>query len=350
MAITSALTVNDLVLDTRYDQFHHAKRDARLGTPVLIELIYRASGVLLLVLSMFIAIQAQVAASSPADDPYLVEGVSDTMAYGVGRSIKITGTVKNGAIALGGDVIVQGTVEGDVAAIGGSVIQLEGSRIGGDVIVIGGAYKHGNRAPNRSASSTTIMYAGYEQELRNMMRSPTEMVAPQWSARYVGFRILAVLFWFVVSLALTAAMPETISQGVARLHLTNIRVAIIGFVGAAIISAGAWFSLHYLPTPLSALVSLIAFFFILLVWLFGRVVISAATGRWLQRKFLPIGRNSESVALLLGTSFWIALSSLPYIWPLVVAVMIVISLGLVFTARYRVGWGKSQPSLTGSRP
>ena len=163
------------------------------------------------------------------------------MAYGLGRSIKITGTVKNGAIALGGDVIVQGTVEGDVAAIGGSVIQLEGSRIGGDVIVIGGGYRQDSAVPNRNASSATIMFAGYEQELRHMMRNPTEMVAPQWSAKYVGFRILAVLFWFVVSLVLTMAMPETISQGVTRLQLTNVRVAIIGFVGAAIIGAGVSF-------------------------------------------------------------------------------------------------------------
>lgn len=336
MGITSASTVNDSVLPDGSDQF-------------LFQLVYRVSGLLLLVLSMFVAIQAQVATSSTADDPYLVEGVSDTMAYGLGRSIRITGTVKNGAIALGGDVIVQGTVEGDVAAIGGSVIQLEGSRIGGDVIVIGGGYRHDSVVPNRNASSATIMFAGYEQELRHMMRNPTEMVAPQWSAKYVGFRILAVLFWFVVSLVLTAAMPETISQGVTRLQLTNVRVAIIGFVGAAIIGAGITFSLHYLPTTLSALVSVIAFLFILLVWLFGRVVISAATGRWLQCKFLPIGRNSESVALLLGTSFWIALSSLPYIWPFVVAVMIVIGIGLALTVRYRVGWGRFQPGLTSSR-
>lgn len=338
MGIPSAFTVNDSVLHNRFDQVHHPIWDARMETPILSQLVYRASCLLLLVLSMFVVIQAQAATSSPADDPYLVEGASDIMAYGLGRSIKIIGTVKNGAIALGGDVIVQGTVEGDVAAIGGSVIQLEGSRIGGDVIVIGGAYKHGSQAPNRSASSTTIMYAGYEQELRNMMRNPTELVTPHWSARYFGLRILAVLFWFVVSLALTAAMPSTISQGIERLQLTTIRVAMIGSVAAAIIGAGVPFSLHYLPTPLSALIGLLSLILIVVAGLFGRVIIYAATGRWLQRRFLPIGGNSESVALLLGTSFWIALSSLPYIWPLIVAVMIVTSLGLALTARYRIGW------------
>jgi hypothetical protein len=269
-----------------------------------------------------------------------VDGISDTMAYGLGRSIKITGTVKNGAgaIALGGDVIVQGTVDGDVAAIGGSVIQLEGSHIGGDVIVVGGTYHHGDKAPNRNPASMTIMYAGYEQELRNMMRNPSGLLTPHWSPTYIGLRLLAVLFWFVISLALTAAMPGAISRGMARLQLTVIRVAVIGFVGAGIIGAGVTFALLYLPAPISAVVGLMALLLILVAGLFGRVVIYGATGRWLQRKYLPISKNSESVALLLGTTFWITLSSLPYAWPFVVAIVLVTSLGLALTARYRAGW------------
>lgn len=279
----------------------------------------------------------------PAENPHVVEGVSDTMAYAVGRSLRINGTVKNGAISLGGDVIVQGTVEGDVAAIGGSVIQLEGSRIGGDVMVVGGAYKHAEIAPNRNPASMTIMYAGYEQQLRSIMRNPTDLLAPRWSAAYVGFRVLAILFWFIVSLALTAAMPGTISRGIARLQLSSLRVGIIGFLGALVISVGVPFSLHYLPSPISVLVGLMALLLILIAGLFGRVIIYAATGRWLQRKFLKVGRNSEAVALLLGTTLWITLSSLPYIWPFVVAVVLVTSLGLALTARYRVGWRQRKP-------
>jgi len=79
----------------------------------------------------------------------------------------------------------------------------------------------------------------------------------------------------------------------------------------------------------------------LLASLFGRVVLAAATGKWLQRKYIPIGKHSESVALLLGTTFWVLLTSLPYVWPLVVAMMLVISFGLTFTARYRVGWQRT---------
>lgn len=300
---------------------------------------------LLLIFVTFISglIHGQSPASAePAESPYVVEGESDTMAYAVGRSLRINGTVKNGAIALGGDVIVQGVVEGDVAAIGGSVIQLEGARIGGDVMVVGGAYRPVDKVPSRKPGAQTIMYAGYEQELQTMIRNPKDLLTPRWSAAYFGFRLLAILFWFIVSLALTAAMPGTISRGIARLQLSSLRVGFIGFLGALVISVGVPFSLHYLPSPVSVLVGLMALLLILIAGLFGRVIIYAATGRWLQRKFFRIGKNSEAVALLLGTTLWIALSSLPYVWPFVVAMVLVTSLGLALTATYRVGWRRSQ--------
>jgi hypothetical protein len=62
----------------------------------------------------------------------------------------------------------------------------------------------------------------------------------------------------------------------------------------------------------------------------------------LQQVFLKRGHNSEAVALLLGTTLWIVLSSLPYLWPFVVAVAWVMSLGLALTARYRVGWKRTE--------
>lgn len=305
------------------------------------------------VISLFffvsVAFPQEIPKSNPSDNPTVVEGVSDTTAYSLGGSLRINGTVK-GAIALGGDVIVQGIVEGDVAAIGGSVIQLEGSRIDGDVMVLGGTYHHGTQAPGRNPKSTTVMYAGYEQELRHMMRYPSGLLKPNWSAGYIGLRLVAILFWFIVSLALTAATPGTISRGIARLQLDLGRVAVIGFIAAIVIGAGVPFALRYLPFAIGVLVGLMALLLILIAGLFGRVIIYAATGRWLQRKFFKLGRNSESVALLLGTTFWIALSSLPYVWPIVVAVVLVTSLGLALTATYRVGWGPRQKPRQAANP
>src|SRR5947199_8298541 len=194
--------------------------------------------VLLGALPLFlIAIQGQPASEEHPGDPQarVIEGVANTTVFGLGRSIKITGTVKEGAIAFGGDVIVEGSVNGDVAAIGGSVIQREGSRIGGDVIVLGGIYHHGKAAPGRDPQSVTIMYAGYEDQLRKVMRDPFSLLRPQFTTAFFGTRLLAILVWFIISLALMAVMPNTVSRAVARLNLARVRVALIGLVGLVLI-------------------------------------------------------------------------------------------------------------------
>jgi uncharacterized protein YacL len=155
---------------------------------------------------------------------------------------------------------------------------------------------------------------------------------------YLGTRLLVVLFWFVVSLAFTAVMPGTISRGVARLQLTSIRVAVIGLIGLIVVFVGVLLCLRILPEPISVLIGLLALLLWLVAGTFGRVILYAATGRWLQRKYVLTAKNSEAVALLLGTSFWVLLTSLPYVWPFMAAFILIISFGLALTARYRVGW------------
>src|SRR5437660_6200694 len=221
----------------------------------------------------FVAIQAQTAPGEHPGDPAarVIEGVSNSTVFGLGQSIRITGTVKEGAIAFGGDVIVEGAVDGDVAAIGGSVIQREGSRIGGDVIVLGGIYHHGKAAPGRDPQSVTIMYAGYEDQLRKVMRDPFSLLRPQFTAAFFGTRLLAILVWFIISLALTAVMPNTVSRAVARLQLTSLRVAIISLVGAIAVGLGVPLLLLVLPSMLGAVVLIIALLLVLVSSLFGRV-------------------------------------------------------------------------------
>lgn len=299
----------------------------------------RAATLLGLLLFLIVVVAAQPATADHPIDPNarVIDGVVNATVFGMGQSIRITGTVKEGAIAFGGDVIVEGAVEGDVAAIGGSVIQRPGGRIGGDVIVLGGIYHHDKAAPDRDPKSVTIMYAGYEDQLRQVMREPFSVLHPQLSAVFFGTRLLAILIWFVVSLALTAVMPNTISRAVTRLQLTSIRVAVIGLVGAVAITLGVLGSLWLLPSIVSAAVSILALLLAIIATVFGRVVIIVTTGRWLQRKLFR-QTNSESVMLLLGVTFWIVVSSIPYVWPLIQAGLLVASLGLALTARYRVGW------------
>jgi hypothetical protein len=295
-------------------------------------------------LSRFFALLAWVlllvggASAQNSDEKMMViSGTYKGPVVAAGSSVTITGTAQE-AVSLGGDVIVEGVVEGDVAAIGGSVIQKPGARIGGDVMVLGGTYHAEDSVPNRKAGAMTMMYAGYEQELRAMMRNPTGIFSPRWTPTYLGTRLLVVLFWFLVSLAFTAAMPNTISRGVARLQLTSIRVALIGLVGVIVVFGGVLLCLRVMPEPISVVVGLLALLLWLVAGLFGRVILYAATGRWIQRKYVRIGKNSEAVALLMGTSFWVLLTSLPYIWPFMATFILIISFGLALTARYKSGW------------
>ena len=285
--------------------------------------------------------QAQVATDDHPTDPQarVIDGVSNTTVFGLGQSIRITGSVKEGAIAFGGDVIVEGSVDGDVAAIGGSVIQREGSRIGGDVIVVGGLYHHDKAALGRDPQSVTIMYAGYEDQLRQVMRDPFSLLRPQLSAVFFGTRLLAILVWFIISLAITAVMPNTVSRAAARLQFSSLRVALIGVLGSVAVILGGFGSLLILPPVIGAVISIMALLLIVVSSLFGRVVILATTGRWLQRRFWP-RLKSESVTLLLGVTFWVIMASLPYVWPIVIAGLFVVSMGLALTARYRISWKK----------
>ncbi len=305
----------------------------------------RATWLAAALLLFVLTVVAQPAAPEHLGDPQarVIDGVVNTTVFGMGQSIRITGKVKEGALAFGGDVIVEGEVDGDVAAIGGSVIQREGARIGGDVIVLGGIYHHGKAAPDRDPKSVTIMYAGYEDQLRRVMRDPFSVLHPQLSAIFFGTRLLAILIWFVISLALTAAMPNTVSRAVTRLQLTSLRVAVIGFLGSVAITIGVLGSLWLLPSIIGAAISVMALLLAVVATVFGRVVIFAATGQWLQRRLLP-RVQSESVVLLLGVVFWIFWSSLPFVWPLIQAGLLVVSLGLALTARYRIGWQKTRPA------
>jgi hypothetical protein len=288
-----------------------------------------------------VVVQAQLPSDEHPGDPQakVIEGVVNNTVFGLGQSIRITGTVKEGAIAFGGDVIVEGSVDGDVAAIGGSVIQREGSRIGGDVIVLGGIYHHGKAAPGRDPKSVTIMYAGYEDELRQVMRDPFSLLRPQLTAAFFGTRLLAVLVWFIISLTLTGVMPNTVGRAVARLQLSSLRVAIISLIGSIVIGLGVPLLLLVLPSIIAAPILILTLLLVLVSSLFGRVAIFAATGNWLRRRFLPRVK-SDSIALLMGVLFWVALESLPYVWPFVMAGLIVVSLGLALTARYRISWKK----------
>jgi len=243
-----------------------------------------------------------------------------------------------GVLTFGADIIIEGRVEGDVAAIGGSVIQRENAFIGGDVIILGGKYKTESANPLRTDGKETVMYAGYEEELRDLTQNPSQILAPAFSLSFIAQRILSVLFWFIVSLVFTTIAPGAVSRAIVRFQLSTLKVIGIGFFVFLITTIGLIGSFTVLPNYLSAVLGLMAFVLLMLAYVFGRIALHVSFGKLLQKHLLSDSNRSETLAIFLGVLFWTLLLSIPYVWTFALLALFSAGIGLVLTARTPSGW------------
>jgi hypothetical protein len=300
----------------------------------------RFLSVLLLILLSIFSLYAQDNISLDSqENTLIIADARDGEIYAFGKTVIIKNSAK-GVFAFGGDIIIEGRIEGDVAAMGGSIIQKENAFIGGDVVVIGGTYKYSDKEPLRNPGKETIMFASYEEELRSLAQDPKQIFATEFSWKFLAQRLLSVLFWFIVSLALTTIAPGAISRSVARFQLSNLKIVSIGFLAFLTATLGIIASLKFLPNYLSAVVGLMAVVLLILAYVFGRVVLQVSVGKWIQKRFLAEYKHSESIALLIGSFFWVALLSVPYLWTFTLFLLFVVSLGVVLTARSSNSWQK----------
>lgn len=294
---------------------------------------------LFVIAAFFAAVSAQESAAVPPPtiETITIDESSESDVFAFNKNILIKGAAAKGVMTFGGDVIVEGRVAGDVAAFGGSVVQKPDSFIGGDVLVFGGSYHHGKQAPLRNPASHTVIYAGFADELREIAQNPLSLAAPELSATYFALRILTVLFWFVVSLGLTTVAPNAVSRAVTRLKLTGMRLALIGVLATVVCAVGVVIGLTVLPQPFSVAVGLMTVVLLFLAYIFGRVCVHAATGKFLQKLIFADKSRSESVALLFGAIFWTIILSIPFVWTAVFVGIFVISFGMILTARPSFG-------------
>jgi hypothetical protein len=295
--------------------------------------IFLAAGVLILIGAVFSF--AQISTSSP--NAFTVEDAPDQEIVCYGKTVIVKSRAK-GVLAIGGDVIVEGRVTGDVGAIGGSVFQKEGSYIGGDVFIIGGKYKSDSPNPLREEGRETVMYAGYEEELRDLSQNPASLFAPHFSLAFLAQRLLSVLFWFVVSLGLATIAPGAVSRAVARFQLSTLKVIAIGVAAFLLTTIGVVGSLSVLPNYLSAVFGLMAFVLLMLAYVFGRVALHVSVGKFLQKHLLGGKNSSEALSILIGVVAWTLLLSVPYVWTLALFVLFSAGIGLVLTARSQRNW------------
>ncbi|CAN5672203.1 hypothetical protein BH20ACI4_BH20ACI4_21060 [soil metagenome] len=284
-------------------------------------------------------IYAQTSLSQPDEHTLIVEE-SPMEIFAIGKTVIIKKSAK-GILSLGGDVIVEGRVEGDVATVGGSVIQKEGAYIGGDVIILGGTYRHDSEQPLRNPEKETVMVAVFEEELRNMSQNPAQILSPNWSWSFLAQRLLSVLFWFLLSLGLTTIAPGAVSRAVSRYKISTLKIFGLGVIGLFAMTFGVTAAIGYLPGYINAVVGLMALFTLILTYVFGRVVMQAVAGKWIQKLLFADKKRSETIALFFGAFIWTLLLSLPYIWTFALVVLLMASFGIVLTARAPNGWLKN---------
>ena len=279
-----------------------------------------------------LSIYSQTTLSQPDENTLVVEEAAEMDIFAIGKTVIIKKSAK-GVLSLGGDVIVEGRVEGDVAAVGGSIIQKENAYIGGDVIILGGNYKHDSEQPLRNAEKETVMVAVFEEELRNMSQNPAHILSPNWSWSFLAQRLISVLFWFLISLGLTTIAPGAVSRAVSRFRISALKIFGLGIVGLFVMTFGVMAAIGYLPSYVNAIAGLMALLILLLTYVFGRVVMQAVTGKWLQKMLFADRKQSETLALFFGTFIWTFFLSLPYIWTFSLVALLMASFGLVLTAR-----------------
>lgn len=262
----------------------------------------------------------------------IVENAPEMEVISYGKTVIVRGRAK-GVLTFGGDIIIEGRIDGDVAAIGGSVVQKQDAFIGGDLFVIGGKYKPESLEPLRDPAKETVMYAGYEDELRDLAQNPTHLLSPEPTLAFFAQRVLSVLFWLMISLAFATIAPGAVSRAVARLNLSGLKVAAAGSAALLLATVAMVLTLTFLPAYLTAGIGLMVLAFLLLAFVFGRVALNVAVGKLVQKNFLSLRDRSETLAILIGVIFWTVLLSLPYIWTVVVFVVFVAGIGLVLTTQ-----------------
>lgn len=294
--------------------------------------LWRFLSAVVFLLFISFSIYAQTSLSQPDQNTLVVEEANEMVVFAVDKTVIIKKSAK-GVLSLGGDVIVEGRVEGDVATVGGSVIQKEGAYIGGDVIILGGRYKHDSDQPLRNAEKETVMVAVFEEQLRNMSQNPAQILSPNLSWSFFAQRLISVLFWFLLSLGLTTIAPGAVSRAVSRFRISTLKIFGLGILGVFSTTFGVMVAIGYLPGYLSALVGLMALLILILTYVFGRVVVQAVAGKWIQKLIFAENKQSESIALFLGSFLLTFLLSMPYVWTFTLIALLMTSFGLVLTAR-----------------
>lgn len=302
--------------------------------------IYLTLAMAVAYLSPVFAGPAPEVTEDPETQTLIIGDAPEMKVIAISKNVIVRNRAKE-VLVWGGNVTIEGSVEGDVATIGGSVLQKDAGFIGGDVIVFGGSYNAESNKPLRVEGKDTVMFGMFEDELRGFANDPIRILKPDLSTSFFAQRLLAVIFWFLVTMAALTITPGAVSRAITGLRLSALKIAAIGAGGFVISCFMVILGLGFLPEYLSAVFGLMAFVLIMLAYGFSRVVFHVAIGKVVLEKLMPNHRPSESLSTLVGVFISVLILSFPYIWPIALFVFFSMGTGLVLTARSGRSWKAS---------
>jgi cytoskeletal protein CcmA (bactofilin family) len=234
--------------------------------------------------------------------------------------LDISGKVDASVFLVGGRLRLGGEISGDVICLGSQVDIQEGAVIGRDLIVIGGRMA---KAPGCRINGDSY-YVRTREDLKKITRTLLPFLPLGGGLNF--FRILKIVFWFILALLCLAVLPAQVGRAAGLLDRSLLRtgwlglLALVVFILALLISIVL--SLVLIGIPL--LLALVALYFLLLI--FGRTVVFYAIGARLAALFKI--RHNAIVFVVLGTVVYALLKIVPFFAAPLLIVMDIFAIGI----------------------
>jgi hypothetical protein len=224
--------------------------------------------------------------------------------------VDVYGHVLGNAVGMGADVRVHpgGRVDGDAVSLGGTVQVLDGGVVSGDRVALGdGALTAGGRA---AIGAPSLRQLAMVEHVRDVARRFAILLS------FAGAGVLVVGVW-----------PAQVSQVSRIVGQRPFWYGLAGTILAGLLMGGALvLALTVIGIPLSMLLLMA----LSAGGLLGYVGLSQAIGDL----FPPIRRKGPWVAFLVGVSLLTAVAFLPYVGPVIVALVGLPALGAALISRF----------------
>ncbi len=207
------------------------------------------------------------------------ETVSGDLVVFGGRA-EVQGILQGDLVSLGGETVVQGQITGDLISVGGSINLLEGSRISGNIVRVGGTLS-GERQVHLGGEFRTFNITGPFRLGFPFFHVPPAISA--WGSVFTFFYRL--LFTLLITFLFAANVRGTAATMKEEWGL-SILIGFLAFI--LLLPVVIFFLITILGIPLALLI-LVGYY---LAVLLGQVSLYYLLGQWLMEK---MGRSEQKI-------------------------------------------------------